>query len=149
MKKIFYSEKLNKNFDTEEACIEAENQYDKEKAAESEKKALVSKKKKELSDNVVAADKKVDEAYTKYEAARERAAGIIQKANKEAEDILREAAKEVEKATEHRMNQIKVFNDEFGPYMTSYVGEKAVEEYNKVVKRMREILYNNGLFWML
>ena len=147
MKQIFYSEKLNKNFDTEKECLEAEQKYDAEKAAEAEKKAVVSKKKKELSDKVVEADKKVDEAYKAYDVAREKASAIIEKAQKEAEEMLRNAAKEVESATENRMNQIQIFNKEFGPYMTTYVGDKAVEEYNNVIRRMRDVFRRSG-FWL-
>ena len=147
MKKIFYSEKLNKNFDTEQECIKAEKAFDDAKATENEKKALLSKQKKELSDKVVDADRKVDEAYKAYEVAREKAAAIVEKARKEAEEILHDAARNVEKATEERMNHIQAFNKEFGPYMTSYVGDKAVEEYNKIIRRMRDIFGRHG-FWL-
>ena len=36
MKQIFYSEKLNKNFDTEQECIDAEKAFDDAKAAKAE-----------------------------------------------------------------------------------------------------------------
>ena len=67
--------------------------------------------------------------------------------NKEAEEILREAARNVEKATEERMNHIQAFNKAFGPYMTSYVGDKAVDEYNKIIRRMRDAFGRHG-FWL-
>ena len=89
----------------------------------------------------------MDEAYKAYDIAREKAAAIVEKANKEAEEILREAARNVEKATEARMNHIQAFNKEFGPYMTSYVGDKAVDEYNKIVRRMRDVFGHHG-FWL-
>lgn len=139
MKKIFYSEKLNKNFDTEKECLAAEKEYDNNLLAEQEKKSLTSKRKKELSDNIVEAEKRVDSMYKLYEEAREKARDIISKANQEAEDILRAAANDLEKATEDRMLQIQEFNKEFGPYMTRCTGDKALDEYKKVIRRMRDL----------
>ena len=58
--------------------------------------------------------------------------------------MLKKAAVEVEKATETRMNSIKKFNDEFGAYTKCYTGDNALEEYYRVIKKMRDIF---SPFW--
>ena len=139
MKHIFYSEKLNKNFESEEACIKAEQEYDDARIAEQERKNTISKKKKELSDKIAAADKVIDEKYKNYDLATERASDIMCKARQESDAIIREAVVEVEKATESRMNLIKEFNEQFGPYTTQYTGDRALYEYNKVLRYFKDI----------
>lgn len=141
----------NKEYSSVEECQAADAKFEEAKKqrelAEAEKKSAVSKRKKELSDKVAESDKAVEEAYKNYETQREKAAAIVEEADKKAKEILREAAKVVEAATEKRMNDIIAFNKEFGPYMTSYVGDRALDEYNKVVRKMRDIFTHNG-FWL-
>ena len=63
----YFSEELNKNFDTEEECKQAEAEYkekkEKEETAFAERKSAISKKKKELSDSIKVVDDDVREAY--------------------------------------------------------------------------------------
>lgn len=55
----FYSEKLDKLFDSEELLTEAENQYDVEQAAKAAKEDKLKKERKQRA-------KEVDEAYKRY-----------------------------------------------------------------------------------
>lgn len=139
----YYSEKTNKHYDSEQECLDAEKQFDedskKRELAVAEKKALVSKQKKELSDAIANADKKVDEAYQGLEAARKEAAAIIKEARERANALVNEAAKKVETETSERATQIAKFNEQFGPYMVTYTGSKAEEEYNRMVHQIREM----------
>ena len=143
-----------KTYETLEACKDADEKYAEEKKkneiALSEKKAAISKRKKELADAVSIADKEVDEAYKAYDSAKEHAAKIIRKANEEANSILREAAAAVEKATEKRMNSIKDFTNEFGTYTSTYTGDKALEEYNRIINKIKRVFNDSfgGLFWL-
>lgn len=142
---IYKSEKTGKTYTSEEECIKAEKEFDKVKQAELVKAKEISKRKKELSDKINEANEKVDIAYKDYHSTQEKANAMIEAAKKSAEELLLAAARELEKATEERMNQIIEFNKEFGPYTTSYVGDKARAEYEKVVNEMRKIF--NWKFW--
>ena len=143
-----------KIYETIDECKAADEQYaDELKRKElevSEKKAAISKRKKELADAVSAADKEVDAASKAYDEAKATASEIIRKANKEADEVLRTALANVEKATEKRMNCIKDFTDEFGSYTFTYTGDKAIEEYNRVINKMKRIFNDSfsGLFWL-
>ena len=139
----YYSEKTNKYYDSEQECLDAEKQFEednkKKELVTAEKKALVSKQKKELSDAIANADKKVDEAYQGLEAARKEAAAIIKEAREKANTLVNEAAKKVETETSERATQIAKFNEQFGPYMVTYTGSKAEEEYNRMIHQIREM----------
>ena len=45
----------------------------------------------------------------------------------------------METETSERANQIAKFNEEFGPYMVTYTGNKAEEEYNRMIHQIREM----------
>lgn len=149
MKHLYLSED-GKQYNTKEEALKADEAFLKAKEDESkkeaEKKALVSKEKKELADAVKSADDKVKEAEKSYQEARDKAAEILQKANEEAEDILKASLKDVDKAREERMLAIKAFNDKYGAYVSSYTGDKALEEYNRFVKNLNRS-FNS--FWNL
>ena len=158
----YYSDKLDKLFDTKEQLFKEEKMYDDklafEKAqleakevqlkaeAEAEQKAT-SKRKKELSDEVEKATKHLDEAYKFYEAerakakdiyseAQKKADEILKKAKKEADELIDIAEKEVKKASEKKTLAISEFNKEFGPYKTVITGDKAIDEYNKMIRNI-------------
>lgn len=139
--------KDGKIYATVDECLKADKLFEsshqkveeKNTPVESAKKTEISKRKKELADAVQAADTKVDLAYKAYDTAKEEARKILEEANTKAEEVLKKAAVEVEKATETRMNSIKKFNDEFGAYTKCYTGDKALEEYYRVIKKMRDI----------
>ena len=146
----YFSEELNKNFDTEEECIKAEKAYQLEQKKNEEKlqKALQEKKdrdneialsKKEMASKIEEATAKVDEANSIYEAAKEKATSILNKAKEEASNILEVAKNKVREAEKSRYEAVSAFNKKFGPYNVTLTGEKAANEYNKAVKRFNNI----------
>lgn len=69
MKCKYYSEKLNKLFDSEEECIKAETAFDKEEAkklAIKENKRIAAKELEEEKKKVDLAYKAADEAYNSF-----------------------------------------------------------------------------------
>lgn len=138
----YFSEVLNRTFDTPEECDKAEREAaeaEAERVKEEEKsKSLVSKKKKELVSQIADADKTVEKASKEYDDAYAEAKQIIKDANDKAAEILKAAARKKADACEQRMLRIKEFNEEFGPYTTTYVGDRAQEEYNRIMKKMRD-----------
>lgn len=137
----YFSEKLNKQFDTEKECLEAEAKYDEEQkkteVAVSERKAEVSRRKKELSDQITVADKDIDSAYKELDAAKEEANKIVAEAKKRANEIVRKAVEKVDSAASTRRDLVEKFNDEFGPYMVTYTGSRADEEYNRLIRKIK------------
>ena len=131
----FYSETLNKLFESEEDLKTAEKAAKEKKEKEAAKKAIVSKEKKASAEAIKAAELELDKAQEKFRAARKEAQEIIEKANDEANVILREASKEVSAAQEKRYEVVKAFNEKYGPYTTSYTGEKAYNEWKKAVEQ--------------
>lgn len=144
MKQIYKSEITGNIYETEEECLKAEEAYKADKEEKALKKSKLSKEKKELATKITDASIAVNEAYKRYDEAKEEARKIVQEARKKAEEVLREAAKEVEHNSEEHMNLIKEFNDKYGPYMKTYYGDRAVEEYNRIVKRIRSLFRD---FW--
>ena len=145
-----YSEVTKKLYDDVKECQKAEEAYakkqledeEKQKALEAkmaEEKAVISKKRKELSDKIEKADEEYVTACNMYDVARKQADDIILEARKKANEILNVAAKEVEKASERKMEAVSEFNEEFGPYRTVVTGNKAVELHNKILSNFRRM----------
>ena len=129
----YYSEKLDKIFDSEDELKKAEaEKEEKDLIVEKEKTALSTAKKAE-AEKVQLTDKEVDEAQENLKVVREKAQAIIKSANKEAESMLKEAYKKLSEAQEHRFTALKEFNEKFGPYKTYYTGEKAYNEFQKTL----------------
>lgn len=167
---MFYSEILDKYFDSKRECREAEIQHDAEQrtlkaAAEAEKvkqdelnqkrKAeldAVSKEKKALSDAIDEAKQKVTEAEQEYELAcdayKKRVAEAKEAYNKTVEEaketLLVPAVNKTKEAQQAKYEAVKAFNDKFGTYTVKYTGDQA---YNEMMKTMREFnkIFNN--FW--
>lgn len=160
----YYSEKLDKIFDNKNDLFNAEKAYEQEKAAFEAKEAqlkakqeednkIKSKRKKELSDKIEEASKNLDEAYKFYEAEKSKVKDILTGAQKKADDIIKQARqeaqklidiaeKEVKKASEQKTLAISNFNKEFGPYRTVITGDKAIDEYNKLVRNFENTFSN-------
>ena len=130
----YYSEVVNKLFDSQEELESAEKAAKEQKEKEAVEKALVSKEKKACADIVKATESSVDDAREKYNAAKKEAQEIISKAYAEARSILSEASKELSAAQEKRYEALKSFNAKYGPYTMSYTGEKAYNEWKKAVE---------------
>ena len=68
----YYSEVLNKTFDSETECLEAETKYTEKKAKEEKQKELVNAKRKERAKEVEAAYDAVLEVQKKYAELRNK-----------------------------------------------------------------------------
>ena len=134
----YFSENLNKLFDSQEELESAEKTANEKKEKEAAEKALVSKEKKACSDIVKAADAEVDKAREKYVAARKEAQEIISEAENKAKEVLRAASKELSAAQEKRYDALKKFNEKYGPYTMSFTGEKAYTEWKKAVEMFND-----------
>lgn len=160
---------------TLEEAKAAEERYEKEEAykkAKEEKelkdsiakveseKAAISKRKKELSDNIENAQKKYDESYQNYLAyekeakdiiakARKEANEIISAANKKANNLLQVAADELKNASNEKSKAVREFNKEFGVYRTTLTAEQAMAEYNRIMKDIDKVFDNSWIrnFW--
>lgn len=124
----YFSELLNKPFDTEKECLDAEAKYQQSKDA-------VSKRKKELSKAIEDADDKITEANKAYDIAREKAKDILEKTNKEITELLDKAEKAVTDAEQEKLDAVKAFTKEFGTYKVNLTGEKAVDAFNRSLNR--------------
>ena len=124
----YFSELLNKPFDTEKECLDAEAKYQQSKDA-------VSKRKKELSKAIEDADNKITEANKAYDVAREKAKDILEKTNKEITELLDKAEKAVTDAEQEKLDAVRLFTEEFGTYKVNLTGEKAVDAFNRSLNR--------------
>jgi hypothetical protein len=70
MKMKYYSDVLDKLFETEDELKKAESLVEEENKKNEELKKVESKEKKQLSQEIEKADKELDEAYLLYEKAK-------------------------------------------------------------------------------
>lgn len=127
----FYSEKLEKFFDTEAECKEAEVKADE---MEKEKKNLAdvkSNERKQYAKVIEEADKILDEEYTKYEEVKKHVIELKKKCDEECEKLLLDAKKELKAAQDKKFAAVQQFNEKFGPYTISYTGDKALKEMRR------------------
>lgn len=131
----FYSEILNKLFDSEEEVKTAEDSYRKEQEEkEAKKKAealAVSKEKKELALAIDEAESNLNKAYDEYEEAKAEVKKILDESNKQMLEIITPAKKKIEEAQKAKFKAIADFNSKFGVYTTQYSGDRAYKEFNR------------------
>ena len=139
----FYSEQLDKVFETEKECLRAEKEFALEQKRKEERKtqeekareekALISKEKKEYADKITKAEEELKVAQENYKVAQDKAAEILEESNKQVTELLNTAQEEVKKAQRAKRDAIVAFSNKFGTYTKSYTGEKAIEEFNKAL----------------
>lgn len=149
----YFSEVLNKTFDTEDELVKAEEQYEVEQKEKEERankeRTLISKEKKAGADLIKKADDEVSIAQEKFNETKKEAQKILSDAYKKAEEMIRTSSKELSVAQEKRYKALREFNERFGPYTVSYTGEKAYNEFKKAVdyfNSMFNFTWNNWLF---
>ena len=76
--------------------------------------------------------------------AGKKAEKIINEAKKQVKNILDPAKKEISDAENARMEAIKEFNEKYGVYTETFSGDKAVEQYNRVLNQFNSTFEN---FW--
>ena len=140
----YYSDILDKLFDTE-AQLESEEKahIDKKKAAEEaervkkaqQKRAQydLEQSKKQYALAIEDADARVSEAYKLLDIAKESAKKLSEEYIKQLDAIMAPAKEAVEKAEAEKFIAIRKFNEKFGPYKVNYTGNKAVEEYQRAI----------------
>lgn len=157
----FYSEKLDRMFDTPEALAEAEaaenvectcNNVDDtfkdrvKKFVKTSVKEDVNKipSKKQLAATVDAADEKVREAYAEYEVAKKQIEELSKTYLESVNTILTPVKEAVTKAEEERYAAIREFNKYYGAYQTVLTGDRAAKE---MIRAINEINSNQRKIW--
>ena len=123
----YYSELTKKMYDTEDALKKAESEL-----TESKEKTAISKK--ESAKKVELADKKYRDALDSYDEAEIRVQDLIEQTKSKIEDMLKVPIQNIKKAKEERLEALLDFNKKYGPYTTSYSGEQASKEYERLLK---------------
>ena len=135
----FYSEKLEKFFDSEAECKKAEEEdlntllsmpYQECDTTINVEKAD-SKDRKQYAKKIEEADKALEEEYVKYEEAKKKIIQLKKKCDEECEKILFDAKKELKVAQDKKFAAVQKFNEKFGPYTISYTGDKALKEMRR------------------
>lgn len=146
----FYSEKLDKLFDSMEELNAAEASTKKAKKISSKTLETSVPTKKQLANEVEAADAKVKEAYANYEAAKTKAEEISKKYLAELNSILEPAEVAVKEAEKVRYEAIRKFNDSYGAYQVTYTGARAADELTKAIKSInsRANKMFGDIFWI-
>lgn len=139
-----YKELEGKTFDTVKACQDAEAAVDKERKAAVARDKEASKLRKTLAADVDKAEKQLTDAYIAYDKAEEKVKALLDEFNKQRNDILEPAKKAVRDAEEARTQAIISYNKQCGPYQKTYTGDKAQEEYLRMVKNFDAVVNN---FW--
>ena len=121
----YYSDELEKFFDTEEKLLAEEEAA----RVEAEKKKITKAK---LAKAIEDADKDLDEAYAGLEAAKKQVQELQKEYDEKVDGIMNPAYKLIKECTKNRTEAIKAFNDNFGVYTTTYTGNKALNEMAKM-----------------
>lgn len=146
----FYSEKLEKLFDSEKELLEAESKkVSKKKSTMSATPEQTAPTKKQLANEVEAADESLKEAYANYESAKAKVEELSKKYLAEVNEILDPAQKAVKEAEQHRYEAIRKFNDSYGAYQVTYTGARAADEMMKAISNINTRANNlfRDMFW--
>lgn len=140
----YFSEKLNKTYDTVEALELAEKEYEEKQNALAKATNEVSNEKRKLATAVEAAEKNLADAYAHYDTTIEECKKIQEEANKKITEKLSPAKKLVKEAEKRKYDALVAFNNKYGVYTTTYTGKKAYDEFKRTCAWMDEIF--NALF---
>ena len=134
----YVSEITGRTYCSEADCLKDEKDFlDKKAKAEEEKKlkeqAIVNEK-KELALKIDESTKSLKEAQELYDKAKEECAKILEESNNRVVKILNKAKENLDLAKTDRFKKISEFNKKFGPYKTSFTGEEAKKELERINK---------------
>lgn len=144
----YYSEKLDKVFDTAEELRSAEAEaapceladVDDEVETKSESKEIAkTPTKKQLAANVDDAETKLKEAYADYDVAKQKVSELSKKYLEEMNAILNPAKNAVKKAEQARYEAIRKFNEAYGAYQVTYTGDRAAQEMLRAMEEINSI----------
>lgn len=148
----YVSEITNKTYNSEAECLEDEKVFLEKKAKAEEEKKLkeqsVANEKKELALKIDESIKLVKKAQDNYDKAKDECAKILEESNNKVIKILSDARKVLDDAKSERFNKIVEFNKKFGPYRTSFTGEEAKKELDRINKEFKfDNLFNYISSW--
>lgn len=125
----------------QEAKRIAKEAHDKEVAKAASER---SKKKKELADEVEAAETKLNEAWKLLDEKNKEAREIVRKAKEQASTLVKPYEDAVNEANERKWEAIRNYNSQFGAYGVQYTDERALNEYNRFTDYINKV-FNS--FW--
>lgn len=134
----FYSEELKQFFDSEQECLEREEEARKKKESAKSVKAKFAKA-------VEDADESLSAAYEDLESAKNKVAELQKEYDEKVDAIMKPATDAVKKCTQARFDAIEEFNKRYGTYTTTYTGNKALNELCKTLDFIDTIFDNK--FW--
>lgn len=135
MKKVFYSEILNKYFDSEEECIKQEliekskNTINRKSMSVEEQKA---ESRKQAAKVVESAERAVSEAYDELKKAEDKARTAYK-------EIVNPVKEKLQKAEKNRLEAIMDFNKKFGVYTKRYTGQEANDEFLRSLSHIEDL----------
>lgn len=128
----YYSETLNKLFESEKELKAAEKAYN-------DKNLQKENTKKELSNKIEAAEAALDAAHKNYEVVRVEAAKLMDESNKQIVKMMNEAKDRITAAEKARTDAIVAFNQQFGTYRANYTGDRAKRESERINKIVNDL----------
>lgn len=131
----YYSENLKKFYDSEQELLDAEKKAN-------EQKEIAELSRKEMAKKVELANSRIDLAYSNYEEAKKQVAEIVEEAKNKIKELIEPAKKEIRDAQNERLEAIREFNSKYGVYTETYSGDKAIEQYNRVINHFDSIFEN-------
>ena len=145
----YYSEKLDKLFDSLEELQVAEKSKSKRKTPVAEETQPAIPSRKELAAAVESADAAVKDAYAQYESAKVKAEELSKKYLEEVNSIIDPAQKAVKDAEQKRYEAIRNFNNSYGAYQVTYNGARAAEEMMKAIRNINsKSNFFRDFFWL-
>ena len=136
----FYSEELKQFFDTEEKCLAEE---EKARIKAEEKKITKAKLAKAVED----ADKALDNAYESLEKAKTEVKELQKEYDAKVDAIMNPVIEHLKLMQKERADAIKLFNDKFGVYTTTYSGNEALNEMLKMDKIFDNFFNFQRFYW--
>lgn len=114
----YYSEILNKTFESEKDCLKAEENYKAEQYKEKTSRKL-------YADKVAVAEKKIAEANANYKEAKNKVEAIKKEALLEINEVLDEANQKLADARKEYDKALLEFTNKFGVYTKTFTGKDA------------------------
>lgn len=145
----YYSDLTKKMYDTEKELNAAEKAFNKELEEKKQEELTISNRKKELAKRVQDADDKITSAHNVYDLALQDVKKLSDEYTKKCDEIMDAAKKTLNDAEREKYEAVLAFNKEFGPYKTTYTGEKASEQFNRIQKHLERSYkdFFNNWFW--
>ena len=110
MKVKYFSEVLNKYYDSEEEVLDAEKEFNERKLKEENKKKELANNKKVMASAIEKAQKELELAEEELEKANRQAEEVFSKAYEDALALIKPAKDKVEDCQKAKYQAIKEFN---------------------------------------